>query len=117
MDDVVKAGQGKQWAFFLHLSLLAGFVVPLAGLVVPIIIWQIKKDEFPEIDVHGKHVVNWLITVLVYGAGGFILSFVIIGIPILIALGVICVAFPIIGAVKANNGEVWKYPLTITFIR
>src|SRR5207248_4635078 len=47
--------QTRQWALFLHLSILAGFVVPFAGLIVPIVIWQLKKAELPGIDVHGKN--------------------------------------------------------------
>jgi uncharacterized protein len=116
-DDTVRTTQARQWAMFLHLSLLAGFIAPLVGLVTPIIIWQIKKNDYPELDVHGKIVVNWLISALIYGAIGTILTFILIGIPVLIALGIIAVVFPIMGGVKANNGEIWKYPLTITFIK
>src|SRR6187431_2675255 len=43
----------RQWAMFLHLSMLAGYLVPFAGLVAPVVIWQIKKSEMPGIDVHG----------------------------------------------------------------
>src|SRR5687768_4579326 len=60
-DPEAFARETNQWAMFLHLSLLAGFVVPLAGLVAPIVIWQIKKTELPEIDIHGKIVMNWII--------------------------------------------------------
>jgi hypothetical protein len=107
----------KQWAMLLHFSLLAGFVVPFAGLIVPIIIWQLKKTEFPEIDAHGKVVVNWMISLIIYGAVCFLLSFILIGIPLLIVLGALAVIFPIIGGIKANNGELWKYPLSIPFLK
>jgi uncharacterized Tic20 family protein len=107
----------RQWAMFLHLSLLAGFIVPLGGLVLPIVIWQIKKAELPGIDVHGKIVTNWIISAFLYAVGCVILILAIVGIPLLIALGVLGVVFPIIGAVKANNGEVWKYPLSIPFLK
>jgi uncharacterized protein len=117
MDDIQKETQTRQWALFLHLSLLAGFVVPLAGLVTPIIIWQLKKNDLPGLDIHGKNVVNWIISDLIYIAIGYILCFVLIGFPILIALGIVSIVFPIIGGIKANNGEVWKYPLTIRFVK
>ena len=107
----------RQWAMLLHFSLLAGFVVPFAGLIVPIIIWQLKKTEFPEIDAHGKVVVNWMISLIIYGAVCFLLSFILIGIPLLIVLGALAVIFPIIGGIKANNGELWKYPLSIPFLK
>jgi len=107
----------RQWAMLLHFSLLAGFVVPFAGLIVPIIIWQLKKDEFPGIDAHGKVVVNWMISGIIYGAVCSLLIFILIGIPLLIVLGALAVIFPIIGGIKANNGELWKYPLSIPFLK
>lgn len=117
MDDAQREAQTKQWALFLHLSLLAGFIIPFAGLIAPIVIWQIKKAELPGLDIHGKIVVNWIISACIYGIGGAILTIIIIGIPVLIALGIVTIIFPIVGGIKANNGEVWHYPLTIKFIK
>ena len=107
----------NQWAMVLHLSQLANFVVPLAGIIAPIVIWQINKDEFPSLDVHGKIVVNWIISFIIYFAVCFLLLFVVIGIPLLAILGLLGIIFPIIGGIKANNGEIWKYPLSITFLK
>jgi uncharacterized Tic20 family protein len=109
--------QARQWAMFLHLSLLAGYIVPGAGFVAPILIWQVKKADYPELDEHGKMVANWLISALIYGAISFLLVFVVVGVPMLIVLGILLVVFPIVGAVKANNGELWRYPLTITILK
>ncbi|MDB5342492.1 MAG: hypothetical protein JWP89_869 [Schlesneria sp.] len=107
----------RQWAAILHLSAFAGyFLVPVAGLVAPILIWQIKKDQLPGLDIHGRNATNWIISSLIYGVISGILILVVIGIPMLIALMACGIAFPIIAAVKANNGEVWKYPLTIEFV-
>ncbi len=116
-DPQALARETNQWAMFLHLSLLAGFVVPLAGLVAPIVIWQIKKTELPEIDIHGKIVMNWIISAIIYAVLCLLLSFLIVGIPMLIALGILGVVFPIVGAVKAGGGEVWRYPLSIDFLK
>ena len=102
--------QTRQWAFILHISVLAGFVLPLAGLIAPIVIWQLKKDELPGIDAHGKNALNWIISAMIYAVVSVLLVFVIIGIPMLMALGAAGVAFPIIAAIKANHGELWKYP-------
>jgi uncharacterized Tic20 family protein len=109
--------QTRQWAMFLHLSQLAGFLIPLAGLVVPIVIWQIKKSELPGIDAHGKIVVNWIISEIIYLLVCLLLTFVLIGVPLLIAVGALGILFPIIGAIKANNGQVWRYPFSITVLR
>lgn len=103
--------QTRLWAMLLHISLLAGFVIPVAGLIVPILIWQLKKADLPGIDEHGKIVVNWIISALLYCV---VLAITIIGIPVVI---VVTAVFSIIGGIKANNGEVWKYPLSIPFFK
>ena len=59
--------------------------------------------------------VNWIISEILYGVLCVILLFVVVGLPLLVALGVLAVVFPIIGGIKANNGEVWRYPMSITF--
>jgi hypothetical protein len=109
--------EANQWAMFVHFSLFAGYLLPLAGLVLPIILWQIKKDQYPFVDVHGKIVVNWIISLVIYAAVCAILVFVVIGIIGFILLGVLTIIFPIIGGIKANQGEIWEYPMTIKFLR
>jgi uncharacterized Tic20 family protein len=42
---------------------------------------------------------------------------VLVGFLTIIAIGILGVVFPIIGAIKANNGEFWEYPLTIKFLK
>ena len=83
--------------------------------MAPIIMWQIKKDEYPIIDVHGKNEVNRLISSAIYGLVGlltlvFFVRFCIL--PAVIACGLV---FPIIARIKAISGEMWKDPLTISF--
>lgn len=109
--------EARQWAMFLHLSQLAGFILPLLGLIAPIVIWQLKKEQYPMLDEHGKNVVNWIISELIYWAIAFVLMFVVIGIPLLFILGILGIVFPIIGGIKANNGELWHYPMTITIVK
>ncbi len=103
----------KQWAMFIHFSMLAGWVIPLAGLIVPIILWQIKKDELPGIIPHAHIVMNWMITSLVYAAICFVLLIVVIGVFGFMALGIATIIFAIVGGLKANEGEIWPYPGTI----
>lgn len=105
----------NMWGMFIHLSQFCGYIVPFAGLIVPIVLWQIKKKESDIIDLHGRIVVNWIITAFILGIVFGLLCLVLIGIPLLMALGIVGIVFPIIGGVKANNGEVWKYPCSIEF--
>lgn len=48
----------RLWAMFLHLSVLSAFVVPIAGLVVPVVIWQVKKRDLPVIDMVDAAIAN-----------------------------------------------------------
>lgn len=107
----------REWCMILHLSLFAGHLVPLGGIIAPIVIWQTKKDEMPAIDEHGKNAVNWIISVIIYALICVPLIFVIVGIPLLIILAILNVVFPIIAAIKANEGQVWKYPMAISFFK
>ncbi len=117
MDPAKLESETRQWSMLLHLGLLAGYAVPFAGLIVPIVIWQMKKDELPALDAHGKNAVNWLISLLIYLFAAGLLCLVFIGILILPVVVALSVIFPIIAAVKANNGELWKYPMSITFLK
>jgi uncharacterized Tic20 family protein len=113
----VNEQQTRLWGMLLHFSQLTNFLVPLAGIVLPILIWQIKKSDSAEIDAHGKNVVNWIISAFLYSVVCLLLFFVVVGLPLLIILGILAIVFPIIGGIKANNGQVWKYPLTITILK
>jgi uncharacterized Tic20 family protein len=105
----------REWCMILHLSLFAGHAVPFGGIIAPIVLWQIKKDEMPEVDEHGRNAVNWVISNVIYLAISILLCFVFIGFPLLIVLAVLNIVFPIIAAMKAHEGRVWKYPLAIPF--
>jgi len=113
----LQTSEQKQMGMFLHLSQLLNLIIPLAGVIVPIVIWQTKKDESYALDAHGKMVVNWFISSLIYCVISFVLTFVLIGILGFIAIGLMAVIFPIIGGIKANNGEFFEYPLTIKFLK
>lgn len=107
----------RMWGMILHFSQLLGFLIPILGFATPIIIWQVKKDQMPELDRHGREVTNWMISALIYTCVCFLMMLLLIGFPMLYALGVLVAVFPVIGGIKANQGEFWKYPLTIRFFK
>jgi uncharacterized Tic20 family protein len=107
----------RMWAMILHFSLLAGFVIPLGGLIAPIIIWQIKKEEFPALNEHAYSIFNWMLSALIYAVVCGILTLVVIGVFGFMALAVVGVIFPIIGGIKANEGVLWPYPLTLNLLK
>lgn len=113
----LQTAEQRQMGLFLHLSQFANLLFFPLGIVLPIVLWQINKDKMPGIDAHGKMVANWMISYTIYMIASIILIFVLVGILTTIALAVMGIVFPIIGAVKANNGELWEYPLTIKFLK
>ncbi|MCG8308571.1 MAG: DUF4870 domain-containing protein [Cytophagales bacterium] len=109
--------QERQWALICHLSALSGYLIPFGNLIVPTIIWSMKKDEMPMVDVHGKEVINFQISITIWMILSAILVVLFIGVLLLIVLVVLQVIFVIIGAIKADSGQLYKYPMTIHFIK
>jgi uncharacterized protein len=115
----------RTWNMFCHLSALAGYIgVPLGSIIGPLIVWQIKKNEFPSVDAHGKAALNFQITVLlaalVAAAAMFVGMFICIGwllLPVVVLIGLAGLIFPIIAGIKASNGEDYKYPYSFEFVK
>lgn len=107
----------RMWAMLTHLSALTGLFTGVGSVVAPLIIWQIQKDKSAYIDYHGKEAVNFQITMAIAFIISFFLVFVLIGAFLIWILGVVWLVFTIIAAIKANNGEYYRYPLTIRFIK
>lgn len=107
----------KQMGLFLHLSRIAdAFVFPI-GAILTIVLWLTQKDKMPALDAHGKMVTNWMISSFIYMFASLLLMFVLIGFFIVPVIWLLMIIFPIIGGIKANNGELWEYPLTIKFLK
>ena len=113
----LQTAEQKQTGMFLHLSQLLNFVIPFGGIAAPILIWKLKKDEIAALDAHGKMIANWIISAAIYTIISAVLCFVLIGFLGLLALFLMGIVFPIIGAIKANKGEFYEYPLTIKFLK
>jgi len=101
----------------MHLSLFASIIVPGAGLVLPIVMWVTNKDQSTAIDQHGKNILNFLISMLIYAVASIALMFIFVGIFTFIAVAIVSIVFPIIAAIKANDGQYWPYPLCIRFFK
>lgn len=107
----------KSFLLLMHLGQFAGVIVPGAGFALPIIMWVTNKENNERIDEQGKYITNWLISATIYLIASIILTFIFIGIIGIIAVAIAALVFPIIGAIRANDGEIWKYPLSIQFIK
>lgn len=111
-------GSARQWAAICHASALVGLLGNVIGfLLAPLIIWLIKRAEHPFIDKQGKEALNFQITMFIILAISAILCLLLIGFAFLIIVGLLMTIFPIIAAVKSSNGEDYRYPISIRFIR
>lgn len=109
--------ENKQLIVLTHLSQLITLVIGFGSLLLPLIIWLTQRDRVYELDQHGKNIVNFQLSLLVY----FIICIpliLLLGLGILgfIVLGLISIIFPVINAIKASHGETPKYPLSFNFI-
>lgn len=108
----------RTWTALCHASALLGVFLHFPGHVLaPLIVWLLKRDESPEIDAHGKEALNFQISMLIYNAIAAVFCLVLIGFLILPVLWVLNAIFVIIAAIKASDGQLYRYPLTIRFLQ
>jgi uncharacterized protein len=113
----------RQWGMLCHLAALLQFVGPSLGNIIgPLIVWLIKKDEYPFVDEQGKESLNFQISMTLYmwvASLALVLTCVgLIIIPVVFAvLTLVDVIFMIVAAIKASGGESYRYPMTIRFLK
>jgi uncharacterized protein len=115
----------RTWNMLCHLSVLSVFIgIPFGNIIGPLLVWQIKKNEIPSVEIHGKAALNFQITVtiaiLVGAIAAFVLSFFCIGyllFPVVMLIGLAGLVYSVIAGIKANNGEDFKYPFSIEFVK
>jgi len=101
----------------VHLSSFAGYMFPFGNVIAPLVIWLTKRKETSYVDEHGKEVVNFQISLTIYLLIAIAFSFILIGIPALLGLVIFSFVVTIQGAIKANDGKKYRYPLCIRFIK
>jgi uncharacterized Tic20 family protein len=131
----------KTFCMFMHLSQFASSIIPLAGIILPIVMWQQFKHQHEHINQQGKSIINFMLSIVVSwfvifllfvlffvvvilaaqekSTSGIVFSFgiMLIFIIILSVSSLVYVLYVILAALKANNGQIGTYPLTIKFIR
>lgn len=96
------------WIVFSHISILLGI-----GILLPLIVYLVKKDESPRIAEHAKEALNFHISILIYSLACAITC---IGIPLAIIIGIGAMVYAIIAAVKASDPVPYRYPLTMRLV-
>ena len=110
-------GQSHTWEVLCHVAAVAGYVIPFGNIIGPLVVWLLKRSEVPAVEAHGKEALNFQISVTIYAIVCILLIFVAIGFFLLIGLGIAALVLVIIASIKASSGELYRYPLTIRFIK
>jgi uncharacterized Tic20 family protein len=108
------APEERGLAAITHLSGLAGYIIPFGGVLVPIIIWMVKKDsEIISSIAKQAILLNVIAFLMIAVVVAFALTIILIPVAILLgcALFLCALALPIIGAVKASDGTYYRYPV------
>src|SRR6186997_1389444 len=107
------------WEVLCHAISFIGLggVIAFGNILGPLVLWLIKRHESSTIDAHGKESLNFQISMTIWGLLCVPLCIILIGVPLVIAVMITNVVLTIIACVKASQGEFYRYPLTIRFIK
>lgn len=108
--------QERLWGMLAHLlSFVAAYL--FLGFVAPLIVLLVFGSRSAFVRANAVESLNFNLSWLLYGIIAVILAFLLIGFLILAVLGIAYLVLVIVASVKANNGEVYRYPATIRFVR
>ncbi len=107
----------RNWGVFCHLAVFTGLLIPFGNLIGPWLIWLIKKGEYDYVDYHGKEVINFQITIVIFMTISWALVTIFIGIPLAIVVGIFAFVATVIAMYKTSHGNYFRYPLSLRLIR
>ena len=110
--------EDRQTLMLTHLSQLLNYITGFGGLIVPLVLWTTNRDKIYQMDEQGKSIINFQLSMMIY-AFISVPAILLLGLGILglIVVGVLSLIFPIINAIKVNNGETPNYPMSIEFLK
>jgi uncharacterized Tic20 family protein len=108
----------RTWVVACHAAALLGFIAPGAGHILPVLlVWLMKRGESPAVEEHGKESLNFQISMLLYSIIAGILCLLLIGFALLVILHVVNLILVIIASMKASEGTLYRYPLTLRLLK
>ena len=91
--------------------------IPFANIIAPLIVWQMKKNDYPFVDDQGKEALNFQILVTLCMIVAIALCFVCIGLVIAPLLGIADIVLTIMACLKANAGVRYRYPVNWRLVK
>jgi uncharacterized protein len=107
----------RTWGMMAHLSAFSGFLVPLGGVIGPLVVWLIKREQSAFVADQGKEALNFNISVLLAALVCGVLVFIFIGILLGVALFIFWLTMTIIAAIKASEGVRYRYPVALRLVK
>ena len=99
------------------MAILSHILTLVAGFIAPLVIYLVKKDESEYVREHAAEALNFQISLTIYFIAAIVLIFVVIGVFLLPILGIGALILTIVATIKASEGKLYRYPLTIRFIQ
>jgi hypothetical protein len=110
--------QARNWGMLCHLIALCALLgVPFGHILGPLVVWLVKRNDFRIVDEQGKESLNFQISFTIYALVSALLVFFVVGIVLLIGIAIADLILVIIASVRVSNGQPYRYPLTIRFIK
>ena len=100
-----------------HLSTFAGLIVPFGSVIGPLTVWLTRRHRDPFIDQAGREALNFGISIAIYGSVLLVAALMLVGIPLLMVGVIAWVVLASLAAVKASQGQAYRYPLTLRLVR
>ena len=108
----------RTWGMLAHLSALAGLVMPLVGIVLgPLLVWLARRDESEFVAAHAKEALNFNISVLLGALACVLLMLVFVGFLLGTALFIAWLVMMLIAAIKASEGQAYRYPFSLRLVK
>ncbi|MFI5401459.1 MAG: DUF4870 domain-containing protein [Planctomycetota bacterium] len=106
----------RMWGMLCHLSALAGLVTFFGFLLGPLIVWLLKRNDFPFVESQGKESLNFQITMVFAFAFCIPLCFVAVGFVLLPVIGVVDIVLTVTAAIRASDGIAYRYPFALRLV-
>ncbi|MGB9330402.1 MAG: DUF4870 domain-containing protein [Steroidobacteraceae bacterium] len=108
----------RTWGMLAHLSALTGVVVWLLGCIIgPLVVWLARRDSSAFVAEHAREALNFNITVVLAALVCMALMLVFVGFILGTALFVVWLVFTLIAAIKASEGEHYRYPFSLRLVK
>ncbi|WP_338866703.1 DUF4870 domain-containing protein [Myxococcus stipitatus] len=106
----------KTMGLVAHIGTILGNFVGL-GFAVPLVLMLTKGKESSFVRAHAVESLNFQITCFIAAIIAVATSCLGIGVLLGLAVGVLALVFPILGGLKANEGQTYKYPFAIRLVK